>query len=76
MCQYWANFIKNGDPNGADADGVPLPCWKSYTEDNRFEMVFGRDGARGSVEEKNSFVGYLIRECGKAWRKQSQRGML
>jgi para-nitrobenzyl esterase len=28
MCNYWANFIKTGDPNGSDADGAPMPLWK------------------------------------------------
>ena len=32
MCNYWGNFIKNGDPNGQDADGSDMPCWKPYTD--------------------------------------------
>ena len=25
MCNYWTNFAKNGDPNGNDKDGTPMP---------------------------------------------------
>ena len=32
MCNYVSNFIKCGDPNGADADGTPMPDWRPYTE--------------------------------------------
>lgn len=32
MCNYWANFVKNGDPNGCDADGSTMPVWKPFTE--------------------------------------------
>jgi para-nitrobenzyl esterase len=33
MCNYWCDFIKNGDPNGADADGSAMPCWAPFTAD-------------------------------------------
>lgn len=32
MCNYWANFIRSGDPNGNDADGTPMPEWKPMTQ--------------------------------------------
>jgi len=41
MCNYWANFIKNGDPNGQDADGTDMPCWKPYTVAEPCRMWFG-----------------------------------
>jgi para-nitrobenzyl esterase len=31
MCNYWTNFAKNGDPNGLDTDGTPMPKWTPYT---------------------------------------------
>ncbi len=34
MCNYWANFIKTGDPNGNDADGTPMPEWHAFTPEN------------------------------------------
>lgn len=30
MCNYWANFIKNGDPNGEDSTGVPMEKWHPF----------------------------------------------
>ena len=33
MCDYFANFIKTGDPNGNGKDGNPLPVWESYTNE-------------------------------------------
>jgi len=32
MCNYFANFARTGDPNGPDADGTPMPEWKTYNE--------------------------------------------
>ena len=34
MSSYWANFVKNGDPNGPG-----LPEWKAYTGENTQPMV-------------------------------------
>ncbi len=44
MCDYFANFIKTGDPNGAGWDQEMLPRWESYSKDTPLEMVFGSDG--------------------------------
>lgn len=38
MCHYWANFVKNGDPNGQDSDGTPLPVWQPYTHAAPYAM--------------------------------------
>lgn len=27
MCDYWVNFIRNGNPNGLDSQGNALPLW-------------------------------------------------
>ncbi|MBE5850659.1 MAG: carboxylesterase family protein [Lachnospiraceae bacterium] len=42
MCDYWSNFIKCGNPNGAGYDGNELPQWKDCDpEKNGYEeMVF------------------------------------
>ncbi len=32
MCNYFANFVKTGNPNGLDADGTPMPEWKTFNE--------------------------------------------
>ena len=59
MCDYWANFIKTGDPNGFDINGNRLPQWKPYTNNERSEMLFTRDGAKASAEQ-NGFVSFLL----------------
>lgn len=41
MCNYWSNFIKTGDPNGNDTDGVPMPKWMPYTKESPYQMCFG-----------------------------------
>ncbi len=40
MCNYFANFIRSGDPNGPDADGSPMPEWIPYTERTPWSMDF------------------------------------
>ncbi len=59
MCDYWANFIKNGDPNGYDINGNKLPEWKPYTTESGAEMEFTSNGAVPAVEDKNSLVSFL-----------------
>ncbi|MBP3655083.1 MAG: carboxylesterase/lipase family protein [Clostridia bacterium] len=40
MCDYWVNFIRNGDPNGKDFHGNELPYWPALNEDEPVRMVF------------------------------------
>ena len=40
MCNYWANFIRSGDPNGDDADGTPMERWEPYTQAAKNCMTF------------------------------------
>lgn len=40
MCNYWSNFIKNGNPNGIDITGEEMPEWKPYTKDVPNKMLF------------------------------------
>lgn len=44
MCNYWCNFVKNGDPNGLDSDGTPMPRWDAYTDEHHAGMSFVREG--------------------------------
>lgn len=41
MCDYWANFIRNDNPNGVGSDGQSLPVWPRLTKDNPVRMEFG-----------------------------------
>ena len=45
MCDYWANFIRTGDPNGTDSQGNPLPGWDPLQPGSPARMCFG-DGCR------------------------------
>lgn len=58
MCNYFANFIKTGDPNGQDDDGSEMPVWQPYTDDCRAEMLFGDNGAVSSTEN-DTFIRFL-----------------
>lgn len=65
MCNYWANFIKTGDPNGADADGTPMPDWRPYTKADPCEMVFTGEGPKPDVEADCAFRRFLIEHIGE-----------
>ena len=50
MCDYFCNFIRNGDPNGKDLNGEDLPRWDTWTEETPCTMRFLRDGAAPATE--------------------------
>ena len=52
MCNYWSNFVKNGDPNGCDADGTAMPDWKPYSDDCKCSMIFSSKGAVSDIRDK------------------------
>ena len=41
MCDYWANFIRTGDPNGLDSQGKRLPYWPVLKTEDPVRMHFG-----------------------------------
>lgn len=71
MCNYWANFIKNGDPNGTDSDGTPMPRWEPYTDKQPAEMIFTMKGAEPDVKADTPFVKFLGRAIVKDLEKQT-----
>jgi len=48
MCDYWANFIRTGDPNGSDSQGQPLPVWPTLQEGDPQRMCFADTAAPAS----------------------------
>ena len=60
MCNYWANFIKNGDPNGKDADGCEMPKWLPYTKETPYDMIFSTEGVEQEKKEEKPFKKFLI----------------
>lgn len=59
MCNYWAYFMKNGDPNGVDATGERMPEWAPYTSEEPFGMVF-RDKAEFRREGPSELMRFLV----------------
>jgi para-nitrobenzyl esterase len=62
ICNYWTNFAKNGDPNGLDADGTPMPQWTAYTLKSPRVMEF-RD--KPAMEKKANKIKTLLVEYNK-----------
>jgi para-nitrobenzyl esterase len=46
MCNYWTNFIKNGNPNGVKADGSPMVSWKPFTREEAGYICLNEDNIR------------------------------
>ena len=61
MCNYWANFIRCGNPNGKDADGSEMPYWDSYNDAHHTEMVFGGQGAEVITDSETEYQKFMIR---------------
>ena len=60
MCNYWCNFIKNGDPNGKDNDGTDLPYWGPYTNNKPCGMFFSTEGAVSEEKEATEFEKFIM----------------
>ncbi|NLL01102.1 MAG: carboxylesterase family protein [Clostridiales bacterium] len=60
MCNYWCNFVKNGDPNGKDADGTDMPYWSPYTKETPYGMNFLTDGPVLDKTEDSEFKKFMI----------------
>ncbi len=59
MCNYWANFVKNGDPNGKDSTGEQMPEWKPYEPSSKWEMEFAPSGSVPKKEDETEFKNFL-----------------
>lgn len=60
MCDYWTEFIRKGDPNGADTAGGALPVWPRLTEDHPQRMRFG-DGSAAEDCPPSPLMALLVR---------------
>lgn len=60
MCNYWANFIRSGDPNGKDSTGEDMPYWHPYTVEEPYGMIFS-DTAVMSNEQPGKVMNLLIK---------------
>lgn len=61
MCNYWANFIKTGDPNGKDSTGEDMPQWDYYTAEEPYGMVF-RDKPQFIREQPSDLMKFLVKQ--------------
>jgi para-nitrobenzyl esterase len=61
MCNYWANFICSGNPNGKDSTGEDMPQWDAYTAEAPYGMVFG-DKAELVKEQPSDLMKFLVKE--------------
>ena len=59
MCNYWTNFAKNGDPNGLDNDGTPMPVWRPASKDDVHPMYFG-DVAAMDESPRSELDNFLV----------------
>ena len=59
ICNYWTNFAKNGDPNGPDADGTPMPEWRPFQEGDCKAMYFG-DVAAMDEKPRTELENFLV----------------
>ena len=49
MCNYWADFIRTGNPNGLDADGMPMPEWECYMKERPACMRMTQNGPKPEI---------------------------
>ena len=75
MCNYWANFIKTGNPNGEDVDGSPMPEWFPYTEGTPCDMIFSGQGAVSVTEAESSFHTFPIDAIGRRIKEGDGHGV-
>lgn len=68
MCDYWANFIRTGDPNGLDSQGKPLPLWPALTSHDPAVMNFADTSVplRWAPGELETFLlDHFVKQAGK-----------
>jgi len=70
MCNYWANFIRSGDPNGKDSTGEDMPRWEPYTVDAPYGMLFA-DKAEFVREQPSDLMKFLVRQYFKRFPLKS-----
>jgi para-nitrobenzyl esterase len=67
MCNYWANFIRSGNPNGLDCTGEKLPQWEPYTTEAPYGMLFS-DQAEFFREQPSEIMKFLVQHYDKKIR--------
>ncbi len=68
MAEYWANFVKNGDPNGPG-----LAEWTPYTEEDKRSMMFDTSpwmGERKLPKFQQYKLDYFLDKYKEGFRKE------
>lgn len=61
MSNYWANFIRSGNPNGKDSTGEDMPQWEPYTLEAPYGMVF-KDKPEFVKEQPSELMKFLVKQ--------------
>lgn len=61
ICNYWANFIASGNPNGRDADGSAMPVWEPYSLAEPYAMYF-EDQAHFKRAKPSALMTFLLEQ--------------
>lgn len=69
MCNYWCNFVKFGDPNGHDHDGISMPEWNPYSKEMPYDMVFRTRGPRLEKRAKRCLQSFLTEHITEQLKK-------
>jgi para-nitrobenzyl esterase len=64
MCNYWANFMTSGNPNGKDADGSDMELWEPYQKEESVVMKF-YEKAVSVKETPSALVEFLSEQIKK-----------
>lgn len=60
MANYWANFVKTGNPNGEDANGTPMPQWQPFTEENPCGILFSTEKIEMNQQKEQALMTFLL----------------
>ncbi len=67
VCNYWTNFVKNGNPNGLDQDGTPMPEWGSYTQEKPYAMHLSGIPHMETEKQPQAVYQMLEEACHTLW---------
>ena len=73
MCNYLTNFIKNGNPNGCDADGSKMPEWLPYKSGAQYGITFTGNGPVPEITETpfKNFIKEHLKDKARDTKKQA-----
>ena len=60
MANYWTNFVKTGDPNGDDADGMPMPVWQPFTKESPAGILFSTEKITMNQQNEQELMKFLL----------------